>query len=164
MLQALPSMTPTDVRETLQDTALNMGPAGFDNNTGFGFVRADVALSALHVFNITAGPNGTPNPVIPGGAVSVSVTAEDSFGHTLTYAWTSTCTGGLPPGSFDDASQPATTWTAPLNSTGLSRTCSLKVTVTDGHGFTKTGIFPATIQSAPRITSVPAPAASAPQS
>ena len=104
VLQAVPSMTPTDVRETLRDTAQNMGPAGFDTDTGFGLIRADAALNALHVFGITAVPTGTPNPVNPGGTVSVSVAADDNFDHTLIYAWTSTCTGGLPSGSFDDAS------------------------------------------------------------
>ena len=153
LLQALPSLTPTDVRNILENTALNMGPAGFDTNTGFGLIRADAALNALHVFSIT-GPTGDPNPVIQGGTVSLSVTASDSFGHTLTYAWTSTCTGGLPPGSFDDASAPVTAWTAPLNSTGVSQTCALKVTVNDGHGFTKTGTHSATVVSVPRVTSV----------
>ena len=155
MLQALPSLTPAELGEALRDTAQNMGPAGFDNKSGFGLIRADSALNALHVFDITAGePIGSPNPIIPSGLVSVSVSADDSFGHTLTYAWTSTCTGGLPPGSFDDASLPATTWTAPFNGTGLSKTCALKVTVTDGHGFTRTGTHTATVLSVPRITSV----------
>ena len=153
LLQALPSLTSTDVRNILETTALNMGPAGFDTNTGFGLIRADVALNALHVFSIT-GPTGDPNPVIQGGTVSLSVTASDSFGHTLTYAWTSTCTGGLPPGSFDDAGAPVTAWTAPLNSTGVSQTCALKVTVNDGHGFTRTGTHSATVVSVPRVTSV----------
>ena len=128
MVQAIPSLPPETLRDTLENTALNMGPVGFDVNTGFGLIRADAALGALHVLTITDGPTGTPNPVVPGGAVNLSVDAVDSFvGHALTFAWTSTCAGGLPPGSFDDASQSATTWTAPLNSTGLSQTCSLKL-------------------------------------
>jgi len=153
LLQALPSLTPTEVRDALETTAQNMGPAGFDTNTGFGLIRADAALNALHIFGIT-GPTGMPNPVNQGGTVSLSVTASDSFDHTLIYAWTSTCTGGLPPGSFDDAAAPVTAWTAPLNSTGVSQTCALKVTVNDGHGFTKTGTHSATVLSVPRVTSV----------
>ena len=47
-----------------------MGPAGFDTNTGFGFIRADSALNALHVFSITTAATGTPNPVLPGGTVA----------------------------------------------------------------------------------------------
>jgi subtilisin family serine protease len=94
LLQALPTLTPTEVRNALETTAQNMGPVGFDNNTGFGLIHADSALNGLHAFNITAGPTGTPNPVNSGGAVSLSVSASDNFGHTLTYAWVSTCTGG----------------------------------------------------------------------
>ena len=67
-----------------------MGATGFDTNTGFGLIRADAALTALHVLAITAGPSATPNPVLPGGAVNLSVSASDSFGHTVTF-------GGRPP-------------------------------------------------------------------
>jgi hypothetical protein len=154
MLQAMPLMTPTEVRDYLETTALNMGPAGFDNNTGFGLVQADATFNALHIFQILAGPTGTPNPVTPGAPVSLFVDATDSFGHSLTYGWASTCTGGLAPGIFDDASSPSTAWTAAANATGQSQTCSLKVTVTDGNGFTRTGTHTATVLSKPRITSV----------
>ena len=154
LLHALPSMTPADVRETLQSTAQNMGPAGFDTTTGYGLIRADAALRALHSFNITSEPTGTPNPVNPSGTMNVSVAADDTFGHALTYAWTATCRGGLPPGSFDDASAPAATWTAPLNATGRSKTCALKITVTDGHGLTRTSAYTATVLSVPKITSL----------
>jgi hypothetical protein len=150
---AMPSLTPADVRTVLENTAKNMGPAGFDNNTGFGLIQADAALEALHEFRIDSPPSGIPNPVNPAGTVSLSVTASDSFGHSLTYAWTSTCTGGLLPGSFDDASSPSPTWTAPANGTGVSRNCALKVTVSDGTGSTATGTHTATVLSTPRVTS-----------
>jgi hypothetical protein len=157
LLQAVPTLTPDDVRTTLETTAQNMGVAGFDTNTGFGLIHADSALNALHVFAITAGPSGTPNPVIPGGAVSLTVTASDSLGHTLTYAWVSTCTA-LSSGTFDNAASATPTWTAPANATGASQNCALKVTVTDGHGFSKSATHTETVLSVPRITSV-APAA-----
>jgi len=156
--QALPALTPAQVRNTLENTAQNMGPPGFDNNTGFGFIRADTALTKLHQLSITAGPSGTPNPVNPGGAVSLSVSASDNFGHALTYAWTSTCAGGLQAGSFDNAAAAAPKWTAPANATGASQNCALKVTVSDGHGFSKAGTWTETVNSVARINSV-APAA-----
>ncbi len=131
LVQAVPGLAPDDLRMTLRTTAQNMGPAGFDINTGFGLIHADSALNALHVFSITSGPTGTPNPTLPGGSVNLSVSASDSFGHTLTYAWTSTCTGGLPAGGFDNATLTTPTWTAPINTTGASQTCALKVTVSD---------------------------------
>ena len=158
LLQAVPGLEPDDLRMTLRTTAQNMGPAGFDINTGFGLIHADSALNALHVFSITTGPIGTPNPTLPGASVNLSVSASDSFGHTLTYAWTSTCTGGLPGGSFDSATLTTPTWTAPINTTGASQTCALKVVVSDGHGFTKSGTHTETVLSVPRVVSV-APAA-----
>ena len=68
MVQAIPTLPPETLRNTLENTALNMGPAGFDVNTGFGLIRADAALGALHTLTITAGPSGTPNPVMPGAS------------------------------------------------------------------------------------------------
>src|SRR5207249_756274 len=110
-------------------------------------------LGALHSITITAGPSGTPNPVNPGGAVALSVSATDSFGHDLTYAWIATCAGLTSKGTFDNATVATPTWTAPGNTTGLSKTCVLKVTVNDGHSFSKTAAVTETVISAPRITS-----------
>jgi hypothetical protein len=152
LLQAMPSLTPTEVRHALGTAAKNMGPAGFDNKTGFGLIQAHAALNALHDFGIDSGLSGTPNPVNPSGTVNLSVTASDSFGHTLTYGWSSTCTGGLPPGSFDDASSTTPTWTAPANATGVSQSCALKVTVNDRHGLTRTGKHTGIVLSVPRVT------------
>jgi len=152
--QALPSLTTAQVRNTLENTAQNMGPPGFDNNTGFGFIHADSALTALHVLSITAGPSGTPNPANPGGAVAMSVSASDNFGHALAYAWKSTCAGGLLAGSFNNATVAAPTWTAAANATGASQNCALKVTVSDGHGFSKSGTWTETVKSVARINSV----------
>jgi hypothetical protein len=154
LLEAVPTLTPDEVRTTLENTAQNLGPAGFDINTGFGLIHADSALDALHVLAITAGPSGTPNPVVPGGAVSLSASATDSFGHTLTFAWTSTCTGGLPAGGFNNAALATPTWTAPRNATGTSQTCALKVTVSDGHGLSKSATHTETVLPVARITSL----------
>ncbi|MET0487614.1 MAG: S8 family serine peptidase, partial [Candidatus Rokuibacteriota bacterium] len=156
--EALPSLTPAQIRTALETTALNMGATGFDTSTGFGLIRADAALTMLHVLAITAGPSANPNPVLPGDVVNVSISASDSFGHTVTFGWTSTCTGGLTAGTFADASQPVTTWTPPFNRTGASQTCALKIALSDGHGLTKLATVTETVVSVPRITSV-APAA-----
>jgi hypothetical protein len=32
--------------ETLENTAINMGPPGFDNSSGFGLIHADAALAS----------------------------------------------------------------------------------------------------------------------
>jgi hypothetical protein len=154
MVQALPTLPPETLRNTLENTALNMGAAGFDVNTGFGLIRADAALAALHTLTITGGPSGTPDPpVVPGGVVSLSVDAVDSFGHTLTFAWTSTCTG-IPSGTFNDATLRTPTWTAAANATGATQTCVLKVVVNDGHGTTKTASINETVLSVPKVTTL----------
>src|SRR5262249_47381507 len=47
LLQARPTLTPAQIRAVLESTALNMGAAGFDNDTGFGLIQADAALASL---------------------------------------------------------------------------------------------------------------------
>jgi subtilisin family serine protease len=71
MLQAVPSTTPERVYETLETTTIDMGPPGFDFDSGFGLIQADQALAAL----VSAAPEvivyvgyldnveGTQNPV-----------------------------------------------------------------------------------------------------
>src|SRR5262249_33359790 len=49
MLQAVPTMTPAQVLTTLESTALDMGSPGFDNDSGFGLIQADAALSSLAI-------------------------------------------------------------------------------------------------------------------
>ncbi|MGC9318005.1 MAG: FlgD immunoglobulin-like domain containing protein, partial [Armatimonadota bacterium] len=67
-----------------------------------------------HTVTISEGPEGAPNPVVSGGEVACSVTAEDSRdGHTLSYEWSAVDGEGTPVGSFDDATAQNPTWTAP---------------------------------------------------
>lgn len=71
-----------------------------------------------HAVNISAGPEGTPNPVASGGTVACSVTAADTRdGHTVNYTWTATDGSGDPAGAFDDPTSANPTWTAPENRT-----------------------------------------------
>ena len=82
---------------------------------------------------ITAGPSGTPNPVVSGGGVSLSVSAADVYSHTLSYAWTATCPGLSSNGSFSpSATSQSPTWTAPANLTTAQETCTIGVTASDG--------------------------------
>jgi hypothetical protein len=153
LVQAVPTLTPEVVRNTLESTAQNLGAVGFDTNTGFGLIHADAALAALHTLTITTAPSGTPNPVVPGGTVNLSLDAVDSFSHTITYAWVSTCTG-IGSGIFDNATLKTPTWTAAANATGATQTCVLKVTVNDGHGTTKTASFNEAVLSVPKVATL----------
>ncbi len=44
LLDANPTLSPDAVREILQDTAINIGPLGFDNASGAGLIQADAAV------------------------------------------------------------------------------------------------------------------------
>ena len=47
LLQAKPPLSPHEVYATLEHTAFDMGPQGFDNDSGFGLIQTDAALQAL---------------------------------------------------------------------------------------------------------------------
>jgi hypothetical protein len=46
LLQAKSALTPVKLYRSLENTAIDMGAPGFDNDTGFGFIQADKALVA----------------------------------------------------------------------------------------------------------------------
>jgi subtilisin family serine protease len=47
MLEAESTATPVEINTALETTALDIGVAGFDHDSGYGLIRADVALAAL---------------------------------------------------------------------------------------------------------------------
>ena len=73
-----------------------------------------------------------PLHVVSGDSVTLTGTAAEPEGHTLTYAWTSN--GG---GTFADAAALNTTWTAP-DATVANQTVTLTLTVTDTEDETGT--------------------------
>jgi hypothetical protein len=90
--------------------------------------------SAPHSLKITSGPSANPNPVAPSGTVALGVTAADSLGHVLSYAWQATCPAALGNGTFvADASAPTASWTAPAASGESDFSCIIRVTVTDSQ-------------------------------
>jgi Subtilase family len=46
LLQNKPTLTPGKLYRSLENTALDMGPTGFDNSSGYGLIQADAALAA----------------------------------------------------------------------------------------------------------------------
>jgi len=74
---------------------------------------------------ITAGPEGTPNPVAPGGQVRCNVEARHGKGLPLTYSWTATG------GSFDNPAAKSPTWTAPA---GAATDCGITVAISAADG------------------------------
>jgi hypothetical protein len=67
LLQARPTATPAQIYSALRATTLNMGSAGFDFDTGYGFIQADAALDEL------AG-------AVAGGGSAVTTAATSSGG------------------------------------------------------------------------------------
>src|SRR5262245_54782632 len=45
LLQAEPSLTPLQLYQRLENTAIDIGAPGFDNDSGFGFIQAEKALA-----------------------------------------------------------------------------------------------------------------------
>jgi hypothetical protein len=70
MLQLNPSLTPAEVYSTLESTAIDMDVPGFDNNTGYGLIQADLALAAV--------------PTGPRLSVSIADTAINENGGSTT--------------------------------------------------------------------------------
>jgi len=74
-----------------------------------------------------------PGYIVLAAPTSLTVTASDSDGDALTYAWTSSCAGAV----FASSTTAATSVTLPVGATNTS--CDLTVTVSDGKGGSTTG-------------------------
>jgi uncharacterized repeat protein (TIGR01451 family) len=66
LLDADPTLTPAEILSILQETAIDMGTAGFDNDSGSGLIQADAALSTLRSsadlrLNLSAEPYTAPS-------------------------------------------------------------------------------------------------------
>jgi subtilisin family serine protease len=73
LLQAAPSLTPAQVYEALEQTALAMGPPGFNFDSGFGLIQADAALAAIAMTSTSTSTSTTTSTTmavprcVPGG-------------------------------------------------------------------------------------------------
>lgn len=81
MLDANPELDHFEVRQILQDTALDLGTAGNDNQFGWGrvdaFAAVEEALSLVSTIDFDF-PNGLPTIVDPAGGTVVRVVAVDN--------------------------------------------------------------------------------------
>jgi hypothetical protein len=82
MLEARPDATPGQLRNALQDSAIDMGPAGFDFDSGYGLVRADIAIAEV----LAAGPVDSDGDGVPD--------SEDAFPNNPTE-WSDTDGDGV---------------------------------------------------------------------
>jgi hypothetical protein len=96
MLQVNPSLSPAAVYSALESTALNMGPVGFDNDSGFGLIRADAALASV-VFTtvtITATDSTATEAGRTAGAFTVTRTGSTAAPLAVLYTVGGTAAGG----------------------------------------------------------------------
>lgn len=81
LLGADPTLAPADVYGLLENTAIDMGAPGFDNDTGFGFIQADTAVEAvlnqLTEIDVAVTQTDSPDPVIVGNNLTYTVTVTN---------------------------------------------------------------------------------------
>jgi triacylglycerol esterase/lipase EstA (alpha/beta hydrolase family) len=122
--------------------------------------------SVPHTMTLVSGPTGTPNPVAPGAAVTLSATIADSLNHGISHLWQAGCGGLASSGSFaPSATAPAPVWTPPVHPDGLAFTCVISLNADDGHGRNVQGSYQQNVSagSAPSHTlSITVPPAGAP--
>ncbi len=125
----------------------------YDGMAHWGVTVLQLEGGADHV-EIAAGPTGAPNPVTPAGEVALSVSASSSEGRALSYEWTAVDERAMPAGVFDNPSSTAPTWTAPDNTTGLSRAYTISVTVTSTSGACASGLYVQQVDSVERAVTI----------
>lgn len=103
------------------------------------FAEITQTVNALaHTLTINSGPTSSADPVASGGTANLSVTATDSYGHSLSYSWSASCPTLPSNGTFGPNSA-STTWTAPANTTPSVQSCTISVNVTaDAGGLSQT--------------------------
>ncbi|MCC6751325.1 MAG: hypothetical protein IT371_26970 [Deltaproteobacteria bacterium] len=84
----------------------------------------------------------SPALVAPGASTSLVLSANDSDGDPMTYAWSDG--GGACAGTFSDASAASPSWTAPAT-VPPSGSCTLSVAITDGRGGSTSGAVTLTV-------------------
>jgi hypothetical protein len=87
LLDAVPALTPAEVYAALRSTAIDMGPPGFDDDTGFGLIRADAAIASVLPTVTIGATDGFASETGPDPATFI-VTRTGSTTGPLTVAYT----------------------------------------------------------------------------
>ncbi|MFO7946329.1 MAG: FlgD immunoglobulin-like domain containing protein [Armatimonadota bacterium] len=118
---------------------------------------ADDSVTIGCSVEITAGPEGTPNPVPSGWPVECTVSATDALGHDLTYRWRATDGDGNEVGWFKDRTGNAPTWYPPKNQTDETMQVTIAVTATCTEGRQATAQYVQEILPEPETIPAPVP-------
>jgi PKD repeat protein len=85
LLERSPGATPDAIYVTLESTAFDMMTAGFDHDSGYGLIQADLAVDAI------AGTNAAPNAAYSWSATDLVVgftdESSDSDGSIVSWDW-----------------------------------------------------------------------------
>jgi hypothetical protein len=110
-------------------------------------MRGDALLTiTFNRFPSITALSAAPTLLAVGQATSVSATASDAEGDTLSYAWTASCAG-----TWSNASSRAAQFTPSALPMGACNNCRLTVSVSDGRGGSTTGSVVLCVSNAPRI-------------
>lgn len=83
LLEKQPGLSPASITSTLENTAVDMGPPGFDFDTGFGLIQADAALQAVSGAHLSLGLTLNRQTASEGDPIQVDFT-EANTGGALT--------------------------------------------------------------------------------
>ena len=120
-------------------------------------IDADYTMTAVyvtpHTVTITSGPTANPPTIPSGGTTNLSVSATDSYGHSVNYSWT------VNPNEGNFTPNPNTqnpTWTAPANNTCADKTYTFTVTATCSvdPSVKKTGTVQVIVKPAPHTVTI----------
>ncbi len=89
---------------------------------------------SFNLFPTVSGISASLNRLDAGQSTTVSATASDADGDTLSYQWAATC-----PGTWTNATSSAASFVPSSVPAGLCNNCQLTVTVQDGRGGQTTG-------------------------
>ncbi len=151
MLQANSTLTPADIYSALESTALDMGTtAGFDFDTGYGFVQADAAL-ALVGGSINLSPTAAFTHSCANLACDFTDGSSDEDGWIASWDW-----------DFGDGNS-STQQSPQDHGYAATNTYTVTLTVTDNGGRTNStsqDVSVTAANTAPTVT-ITAPAANA---
>jgi PKD repeat protein len=116
-----PTATPDAVQAVLESTAIDMMAAGFDYDSGYGFIQADQAVAAIDNGGVNASPSAAFTWVANDLSVQFTDRSGDSDGTIAGWSW-----------NFGDGE--TSTAQNPAHSYADAGTYTVTLTVTDNAG------------------------------